>query len=198
MKKRSAEILFTRILFGDTVLGRALLWLVFFGGLLFSNNIGAQKVYDFNATCIQAYQEVNKLKIAPATALIAKAKEQNPQNLVPALLDAYTDFYVLFLLENPADYKARFKNFERSIDALENGPKNTALYNYCLSNVYIHRAMVSLKFGHFWDAGWDIRRSYLLSEENHKKFPAFTGDDLLYGALQGIVGTVPTMPCSAP
>ncbi len=172
MKQRSAEILFTSILFGDTVLGRALLWLVFFGGLLFSNHIYAQKVYDFNATCIQAYQEVNKLKIAPATALIAKAKEQNPQNLAPVLLDAYTDFYVLFLLENPADYKVRFKNFERNIKALEEGPKNTALYNYCLSNVYIHRAMVSLKFGHFWDAGWDIRRSYLLSEENHKKFPA--------------------------
>jgi tetratricopeptide (TPR) repeat protein len=191
MKQRSAEILFTRILFGDTVFGRALLWLVFFIGSIFANHIYAQKVYDFNATCIQAYQEVNKLKIAPATSLIAKAKEQNPQNLVPALLDAYTDFYVLFLLENPADYKARFKNFERSIDALENGPKNNPLYNYCLSNVYIHRAIVSLKFGHFWDAGWDIRRSYLLSEENNKKFPAFTGDDLLYGALQGIVGTVP-------
>ena len=191
MKQRSAEILFTRILFGDTVLGRALLWLVFFGGLLFSNNIGAQKVYDFNATCVQAYTEVNKLKIAPATALIAKAKQQNPQNLIPVLLDAYTDFYVLFLLENPADYKFRFKNFERTIEALEEGPKNNPLYNYCLSNVYIHRAMVSLKFGHFWDAGWDIRRSFMLADENHKKFPAFTGDDLLYGALQGIVGTVP-------
>ena len=191
MKQRSAEILFTRILFGDTVLGRALLWLVFFGGLLFSNNIGAQKVYDFNATCVQAYTEVNKLKIAPATALIAKAKQQNPQNLIPVLLDAYTDFYILFLLENPADYKFRFKNFERTIEALEEGPKNNPLYNYCLSNVYIHRAMVSLKFGHFWDAGWDIRRSFMLADENHKKFPAFTGDDLLYGALQGIVGTVP-------
>jgi hypothetical protein len=81
--------------------------------LFFANSICAQKVYDFNATCIQAYTEVNKLKIAPATALIAKAKQQNPQNLVPVLLDAYTDFYILFLLENPADYAQRFKNFER-------------------------------------------------------------------------------------
>ena len=201
MKQRSAYIVLTRIHFGGLVLGpvlfrkllfeRALLWGFFFVGSIFANDVSAQKVYDFNATCIQAYQEVNKLKIAPATALIAKAKEQNPQNLVPVLLDAYTDFYVLFLLENPADYALRFKRFEQSIDVLKDGPKNTALYNYCLSNVYIHRAMVSLKFGHFWDAGWDIRRSYLLAEENNKKFPAFTGDDLLYGALQGIVGTVP-------
>ena len=201
MKQRSAYIVLTRIHFGDTVLGpvlfkrlffeRALLWVVFFMGLFFANSICAQKVYDFNATCVQAYTEVNKLKIAPATALIAKAKQQNPQNLIPVLLDAYTDFYILFLLENPADYKFRFKNFERTIEALEEGPKNNPLYNYCLSNVYIHRAMVSLKFGHFWDAGWDIRRSFMLADENHKKFPAFTGDDLLYGALQGIVGTVP-------
>ncbi len=176
MKQRSAYIILTSLC----------LW-----GSFFANNVCAQKVYDFNATCVQAYNEVNKLKIAPATALIAKAKQQNPQNLIPVLLDAYTDFYVLFLLENPADYKLRFKNFERSIEALEEGPKNNPLYNYCLSNVYIHRAMVSLKFGHFWDAGWDIRRSFMLADENHKKFPAFTGDDLLYGALQGIVGTVP-------
>jgi tetratricopeptide (TPR) repeat protein len=181
MKKRSAHIVLTSLL----------LWGLFFAGLLFSNNISAQKVYDFNATCIQAYQEVNKLKIAPAATLIAKAKEQNPQNLIPVLLDAYTDFYVLFLLENPADYAQRFKRFEQSIDVLKDGPKNNPMYNYCLSNVYIHRAMVSLKFGHFWDAGWDIRRSYMLAEENNKKFPAFTGDDLLYGSLQGIVGTVP-------
>jgi hypothetical protein len=113
---------------------------VLFSGLFFANHVCAQKVYDFNATCIQAYQEVNKLKIAPATALIAKAKEQNPQNLVPVFLDAYTDFYVLFLLENPADYKARFKNFERTIKALEEGPKNTPLYNYCLSKSTITRS----------------------------------------------------------
>ena len=192
---------FTRIHFGDPVLGpvlfrrlffeRALLWAVFFSGLFFANNLCAQKVYDFNATCIQAYTEVNKLKIAPATALIAKAKQQNPQNLIPVLLDAYTDFYVLFLLENPADYAQRFKRFEQTIDVLKEGPKNNPLYNYCLSNVLIHRAMVSLKFGHFWDAGWDIRRSFMLAQENHKKFPAFTGDDLLYGALKGIVGSVP-------
>jgi len=157
----------------------------------FANPVCAQKVYDFNATCIQAYQEVNKLKITSATVLIAKAKQQNPQNLIPVLLDAYTDFYVLFLLENPADYVQRFKRFEQTIDALKDGPKNNPLYNYCLSNVYIHRAMVSLKFGHFWDAGWDIRKSYLFAQENQDKFPAFTGDDLLYGSLQGIVGTVP-------
>ena len=201
MKQHSAYIVLTRIHFVDPVLGpvlfrrlffeRALLWAVFFSGLFFANNVCAQKVYDFNATCIQAYNEVNKLKIAPATALIAKAKQQNPQNLIPVLLDAYTDFYVLFLLENPADYALRFKRFEQTIDALKEGPKNNPLYNYCLSNVLIHRAMVSLKFGHFWDAGWDIRRSFMLADENHKKFPAFTGDDLLYGALQGIVGTVP-------
>lgn len=186
MKQRSAYIVLTPFSFGR----RFLLGLLFLSSA-FTNSICAQKVYDFNATCIQAYNEVNKLKIAPATALIGKAKQQNSQNLVPVLLDAYTDFYVLFLLENPADYAQRFKRFEQTIDALKDGPKNNPLYNYCLSNVYIHRAMVSLKFGHFWDAGWDIRRSFMLADENHKKFPAFTGDDLLYGALQGIVGTVP-------
>ena len=196
MQKRSTHITCTSFRLGCQFFGRMLLWGLLIlssvvANFFFANPVCAQKVYDFNATCIQAYQEVNKLKITSATVLIAKAKQQNPQNLIPVLLDAYTDFYVLFLLENPADYAQRFKRFEQTIDALKEGPKNNPLYNYCLSNVYIHRAMVSLKFGHFWDAGWDIRKSFMLAQENQDKFPAFTGDDLLYGALQGIVGTVP-------
>ncbi len=196
MQKRSTHITCTSFRLGRQFFGRMLLWWLLIlssvvTNFFFANPVCAQKVYDFNATCIQAYQEVNKLKITSATVLIAKAKQQNPQNLIPVLLDAYTDFYVLFLLENPADYAQRFKRFEQTIDALKEGPKNNPLYNYCLSNVYIHRAMVSLKFGHFWDAGWDIRKSFMLAQENQDKFPAFTGDDLLYGALQGIVGTVP-------
>ena len=52
-----------------------------FLSLFFSALANAEKVFDYNSTCQQAYQEITKLKIESGLALIAKAKKQNPNNL---------------------------------------------------------------------------------------------------------------------
>lgn len=159
--------------------------------LLNSFSASAQKVYEFNSTCQQAYQEITKLKINSGLALVQKAREQNPNNLIPELLESYADFYVLFLNEDPKDYAVRYPKFLERIDALEEGPKSSPFYYYCLSMVRVHRAASAIKFGKMWDAGWDFRRAYQLIKENRKQFPTFSPNDLLYGALQAITGTIP-------
>ncbi len=150
-----------------------------------------QKVYDFNSTCQQAYQEITKLKMSTGVALIEKAKQQNPDNLIPILLESYIDFYTLFLNEDPKDLQTRYPKFSDRIDQLENGPKTSPFYNYCLSTVRIHQAASAIKFGKLWDAGWNFRKAYQLIKDNKKQFPAFTPNDLPYGALQAVVGTIP-------
>lgn len=159
--------------------------------LFFSLSLHAQKVYEFNSTCQQAYQEITKLKIANGLALAAQAQQQNPDNLIPLLLESYADFYILFLNEDPKDYEQRFPKFLERVKLLEDGPQSSPFYYYCLSMVRLHRAAVSLKFGKFWDAGWDFRRAYQLIKENRKQFPTFSPNDLMYGALQAITGTMP-------
>ena len=151
----------------------------------------AQKVYDFNSTCQQAYQEITKLKINSGLVLIEKAKQQNPDNLIPILLESYVDFYTLFLNEDPRDYETRYPKFSERIDLLEQGPKNSPFYKYCLSMVKVHQAGSAIKFGKFWDAGWGFRKAYQLIKDNKKQFPAFTPNDLVYGSLQAVVGTIP-------
>ncbi len=151
----------------------------------------AQKVYEFNSTCQQAYQEITKLRISSGLALVQKAKEQNPNNLIPLLLESYADFYVLFLNEDPKDFQERYPKFLQRIEALQSGPKSSPFYYYCLSNVRLHKAASAVKFGKMWDAGWDFRRAYQLIKENRKAFPTFSPNDLMYGALQAVIGTVP-------
>lgn len=151
----------------------------------------AQKVYEFTGICQQAYQEITKLKINSGLALIAKAKQQNPNNLIPVLLENYVDFYVLFMNEDPKEYQLRYAKFADRIDLLEEGPKNTPFYHYCLSTARLQTAMVSVKFGKMWDAGWDFRKAYLLVKENRKHYPAFVPNELLYGSMQAILGTIP-------
>lgn len=150
-----------------------------------------QKVYDFNVTCQQAYQEITKLRLDNGAVLIEKAKQQNPNNLIPIVLESYIDFYVLFFNEDPADFKTRYPNFSDRISQLEKGPSQSPFYNFCLSSVRVHKAASAIKFGKIWDAGWDFRRAWLLIKENKRLYPDFVPNDLMYGALQAVVGTVP-------
>ncbi len=151
----------------------------------------AQKVFDFNAICIQSYQEVSKLKIKPGYILAEKAKLQNQNNLIPLIIESYADFYTLFLNENSSDYDLMYPIFQERINSLEEGPKSSPFYLFSLATIRLHRACVSVKFGNTWDAAWDFRKAYLLLKENKKKFPGFSPNDLLYGALETVIGTVP-------
>lgn len=159
--------------------------------LLSCFSVSAQKVFEFNSTCQQAYQEITRLKINNGLALVQKAREQNPDNLIPELLESYVDFYVLFLNEDPKEYAVRYPKFLERINLISEGPKSSPFYYYCLSMVRVHKAASAIKFGKMWDAGWDFKRAYSLIKDNKKQFPTFGPNDLIYGSLQAVTGTIP-------
>ncbi|MBX9733549.1 MAG: tetratricopeptide repeat protein [Chitinophagaceae bacterium] len=160
-------------------------------GMLIAISSQAQKKFDFNPECVQAYQEVSKLKIKPGKILVEKLLQQQPNNLVPVLIKDYIDFYTLFLNEDPAYYEEHFPDFQDRLEQVQSGPKDSPFYLYSQALIRIHRAGVSIKFGHLWDAGWDFRKAYMLLKENKKTFPQFAPNDLLFGAVNAVVGTVP-------
>lgn len=167
-------------------------WLIMFIFCLGHGSLcSAEKVYDFNSTCLQAYQEITKLKISSGLALIEKARQQNPDNLIPLLLESYADFYVLFLNEDPKEFDLRYPRFAERYALLQEGPRNSPFYYYCLSLSKLHRAGTAIKFGRLWDGGWDFRKSYQLIKENRKQFPHFVPNELFYGSLQAVIGTIP-------
>jgi hypothetical protein len=151
----------------------------------------ADKVYDFNSTCQQAYKEIIQLKINNGLALIDKAKKQNADNLIPYLLESYADFFVLFLNEDQAEYKIRKPKFDERITLLKQGPESSPLHRYCLAMLYVHKAAVEIKFGEMWNASWNFKRAYQYIKDNKKSFATFAPNDFLYGSLEAVVGTIP-------
>ncbi len=151
----------------------------------------AEKVFDFTPACVQAYQELTKLKIKSGLSDIALAKQQNPDNLIPVYLESYADFYTLFMNEDPRDLEQLYSKFNERIGQLQEGPKSSPFYLYCQSMVKLQKAGVAIKFGKFWDAGWDFRKCFQLIKENRKAFPDFKPNDLIYGAAQAAIGTLP-------
>lgn len=154
-------------------------------------SVYAEKVYDFNTTCQQAYKEITCLRLTNGLKLIAQARQQNPDNLIPDLLDSYIDFFVLFFNEDPAELKIRKPHFDKYLSRLDEGPDSSPFNNYCQAVVLIQKACVEIKFSERWSAGWDFRKAFSLIKENKKKFPAFVLNNMLYGPMQVVAGTIP-------
>jgi hypothetical protein len=159
--------------------------------ILFLIRAGAQKVFDFNAGCSLAYKEIMQLKLNSGQALIDAEKKAHPDNLIPYFLENYIDFFVLFFNEDPAEYKARKANRTRRLELMNQGPANSPLRDFTLAIINFQWAAVKVKFGSNWDAGWEFRRSYLLVKDNRKAFPSFAPNDMLYGAMQVVTGSIP-------
>lgn len=152
----------------------------------------AAKVYDFNPLCQQAYIQIMQLRLNEGKTLIAKAKQQNPDNLIPCLLESYIDFFTLFFNEDPVLYKSVKPAIEARINLLKDGPSGSPFYDYCLADVYLHKAVIEMKFSELWSAGWDIRRANQHIRENRKNFPSFSPGSFLNGCLQAVMGTIPS------
>lgn len=151
----------------------------------------SQKVFDFNATCQSAYAEIVKLKIDAGKQLIEQARKQNPNNLIPDLLDGYIDFFVLFLNEDPAEYNARKDNFDKRLDNFDKGPESSPFYLYSKALTHLQRAAVRIKFGERYSAVWDFKKANTLIKDNQSKFKNFQPNNMLASPIQVAVGTVP-------
>ncbi len=159
--------------------------------LLFSLYSRAEKVYDFDATCQQAYQEIFALRIENGIQLIKKAKQEKPNNLIPVLLDNYVDFFTLFLNEDPVYYRQHKGIISKRLDLIDAGPDNHPFHRIAQAAMYLQRAAIEVRQGAMRSAGLDGWKAYRLLKENDEKFPGFAPNDLLYGSMQAVAGTIP-------
>ncbi|HET9056648.1 MAG TPA: tetratricopeptide repeat protein [Chitinophagaceae bacterium] len=166
-------------------------YLLFFSINLVASTSFAEKVFDFNANCRQAYNEIVKLKLTSGQQLLNEEKEANPENLIPYFLENYIDFFELFFNEDPLTYKSRLLNRSKRLNLMDEGPSNSPFLRFTKAIINFQWATIKIKFGNRWDAGWEFRRSYLQIKDNKERFPDFLPNDMLYGAMQTVVGTVP-------
>ena len=120
----------------------------------------AQKVFDFNDRCKQAYHEIIQLKLNNGQQLLNAEKTQHPNNLIPYFLENYIDFFTLFFNEDPAEFKKRLPHRETRLNLMDEGPANSPFQLFTRSVIHFQWAAVRIKFGNNWDAGSFGVRSY--------------------------------------
>jgi len=153
--------------------------------------VTGQRHFDFNAQCKEAYRQIIQLKLDAGQKLLDVEKKRDPSNLIPFFLENYIDFFTLFFNEDPAEYQARKGIMEKRIQWMSEGPESSPFYLFTRSVLHFQWAAVEIKFGNYWSAGWEFRRSFLQSKEAQRKFPAFQPASMLSGAMQVVAGTIP-------
>ena len=150
-----------------------------------------QKFFDFNAACQKAYHEIISLRLESGESIIEIERKNNPDNLIPYVLDNYIDFFVLYFTEDPLEFSKRKSNEEARIRKMNEGQDDSPFYLFSKAIIHFQWAAVDIKFGHNWDAGWRFRRSFLQIKENQDRFPDFFPNALLGGPMQVTAGTIP-------
>jgi len=151
----------------------------------------AKGVFDFDPGCQRAYQLIFKYDLKGADKIIANEKAGNPNNYIIPYLESYSDLLSVFFNEKKADYEAMQKKESERESLLSNAVSNSPYRNFCLSEIYMHDALVRFKFGDNISAAYKLKTAYFLLKECRAKYPEFlpANKDLL--VLEGAIGTLP-------
>ncbi len=147
--------------------------------------------FDFNAETVSAYRYALRLQLKEAQRLSDVAKQNDADNLAPYLVDNYIDFLTLYFDEDPAEYKKRKTQYVMRIDKMQQGPSNAALTLFSQAIIHLQWAAVKIKFGDKISAGFAFRDAFKVAMQSESRFPTFTPNLLITGAMQMAAGTIP-------
>lgn len=159
--------------------------------LVLSSNVLFAQTYDFNDSCLKAYQQIFELKFDAAQATLDAEKTAQPDNLIPIFLENYIDFLSLYISEEDEMYSERVANKEMRLDALKQGDKSSPYFLYAQAEIHMQWAFSRIKFGQYIKAFLEIRKAYKLLQQNDEKFPEFKPNKKSLGVLHTLLGAIP-------
>lgn len=151
----------------------------------------AAYVYDYNEHCRKAYQQYMSLHLNEGRAAIQEALRVNPDNLMATYISDYEDCLLILLNGNKADYKLKEDHFDERLERLNKGNSKDPWYRLCKAGVYLHWALIHVRFGDNMKAAWQFRKSMTLLKENKNLFPTFEYNNIYLGVEQAMAGAIP-------
>lgn len=169
---------------------RLILWLSLF---IFPLAVHATGPYTYTYTdnCARAYNQFLALHLDEGHRIITQEQKANPANLMAVYLADYEDCILLLVNCNLADYAARAGNMKKRMDLLAKGDPGSPWYRFCNAGMYLHRAIINIRFGEQYKAAFNFRKSFTLLRENQKAFPTFEHNNVIAGLQEAVVGSLP-------
>lgn len=148
--------------------------------------------FSFDRHCREAYIDIQSLRFEMAEAQIRAGHEAFPENVMPVVLDNYIDFLKLFISEDQQLFETLKANKDHRIDVISAAKSNSPYKKWALATVNLQWAFARIKFGEYYTAVFEIRRAFLLLEENEAQFPGFIPNKIGLGLLYSLVGSIPS------
>lgn len=105
-------------------------------------------------------------------------------------VQSVNDILELLLTEDESLFEKHEDDYETRINRLEDINPTPSVY-FALAEVRLQWAFVYLKFGHEFDAAWNIRQAYKLVQDCKQTFPGFLPIKKTSGVLEIMLGSVP-------
>lgn len=157
--------------------------------LAFSMQASAQ--YEYTSDCKKAYALIIDLRFDSAQIYINSVKENQPENLIPLVLENYIDFLRISLSEDKDLFEKLNENKKIRIKQWENGAKDSPFYRMGIAQINMQWAFARVLFGEYFTAAFEINQAYHLLEENKVLYPDFHPNALGLGVLHAMIGVVP-------
>jgi tetratricopeptide (TPR) repeat protein len=159
---------------------------IFFGTL-----VHGQYSFQWDDRIQQINDAVTSMRIPEAKRLIQSERKIHPKNLCLDLLESHADLYELFFNESKEVFKTAYPMFSARIEKFEKAPQNSPYRDYGLGVLYLSKAAVAIRFEKNLEAAWAFRKAYFYFKDNKKNFPQFSPNDVYYGLLTTLLGSVP-------
>lgn len=152
---------------------------------------GYSSSYEYSGNCAKAYESFLSLHFQEGRNYLAQEAKANPGNLMAVYIADYEDCVLLLLNCSQEEYNLRKAHFEDRLNLLENGERTSPWYRLCKAGLYLHWAIINVRFGDQYRAAINFRKSFSLSGDNKRLFPQFAYNDVFGGLEEAMVGSLP-------
>jgi len=159
--------------------------------LLASYSHAQSAYYKFDKDSKIIYEKLLYLQLDSADILIRQQKLLQPNNLMPLLLENYSDFFRLVLFEDQELFEKLKDQKKIRLKKWETGPKDSPWYLSGQAQIKLQWAFSRVLFDEYFTAATEINSAYHLLEENKQKYPDFLADNMGIAILHAMIGVVP-------
>ncbi len=151
----------------------------------------SKATFNMNEECLKAQSLIYGLKFDEAEKILQSEAVKNNENIVVPWLSESIIFLKIFISEDKDLYDKNNQRWNTLIESTRKVDFRNAWYRFILSDMYMHKGLIKLKFNETISAGNDLKTAYKYLKENRKMFPSFLPDNKNYGLLACAFSSVP-------
>ncbi len=163
----------------------------FFSTMLFARE--QETIYfSYKADQLEAQKAICELRLKDANLILQKLALSEPNNAAIAFLQLYSSYYKVLVQLNEkylTEFNQRYLAFEKLNSKL---PEQSPYKLYTKGSAMLMKAIIAGAFNKYIDAATGFRSAYLDLVLNQKKFPQFITNQKELGALEAMIGSLPS------